>query len=454
MKRVALLAVAALFVLSTVCTASAVELNVRGGLDVHGDWLVNGDHNSDESDGDNFTARQRLRTWFDFVANENLKAVVGIESNTYWGEYGKGDFGSDGDSLVVKHAYLDFTEPTAGINVKAGLQTIAFPGIFGNPILDDDAAGLLVSKQINDMFAITAGWVRGYDLDTPYNEGKDKLEGDDVDVALLVLPVTADGFSVIPYFAYGWIGQGATEALIARNDTPEGLVSSNPKRPLTDDLSAIWLGANFSVDMFDPIVVAGDLMYGNVDGDCGQNDRAGYVFDLAVDYKMDMMTPELFFIYGTGEDDDATDGSELMPFIDDANWGASVGVGYGSMFWNSADGVAVGAPVGIWAIGGALKDITFVEKLSNTLKVIYAQGTNDEDLYKTGGAPDLGSSMGLSENDSFIEVDLITKYQIFEELVAALELGYINPDLDDNDHGGNVESDAIWKIATGFQYRF
>lgn len=62
-----------------VSSASATELKVRGNLDVYGMWSTNLlDHDSDYRDGDNYTTTQRMRAYFDYVASENLKAVLGL----------------------------------------------------------------------------------------------------------------------------------------------------------------------------------------------------------------------------------------------------------------------------------------------------------------------------------------------------------------------------------------
>jgi len=68
-------------------SASATELKVRGNLDVYGMWSTNlKDHNSEVSDADNYMTTQRMRTYFDYVADENLKAVLGLEIDNVWGD--------------------------------------------------------------------------------------------------------------------------------------------------------------------------------------------------------------------------------------------------------------------------------------------------------------------------------------------------------------------------------
>ena len=113
--------------------AFSANLAVRGNLDVYGIWSVNlKDLDSDFADGDNYSTTQRMRVYFDYVANENLKAVLGLEIDTIWGK-GDADWGTDlneGD-IKIKHAYMSFNLPDTAFNVQAGLQYVAMPSVFG-----------------------------------------------------------------------------------------------------------------------------------------------------------------------------------------------------------------------------------------------------------------------------------------------------------------------------------
>ena len=156
MKRFAFVALLAALCFGVASSASATELKVKGNLDVYGIWSANlNDFNSDVPDADNYATTQRMRTYFTFLAHENLKAVLGLEMDHVWGQ-GGADWGTDGKGEIeIKHAYLDFNFPDTQVNVKAGLQEVALPSVFGNPIFDDDAAALMVSAPINDMVGVT-----------------------------------------------------------------------------------------------------------------------------------------------------------------------------------------------------------------------------------------------------------------------------------------------------------
>ena len=92
MKRFALVALLAAMLFGLASSASATELKVKGNLDVYGMWSTNlRDFDSDNGDADNYYTSQRMRTYFTFLQSENLKAVLGLEINTDWGQGSGGD---------------------------------------------------------------------------------------------------------------------------------------------------------------------------------------------------------------------------------------------------------------------------------------------------------------------------------------------------------------------------
>lgn len=435
MKRFALVALVAALLFSVVSSASATELKVRGHLDVYGMWSANlNDFDSDRADGDNYMTTQRMRTYFDYVANENLKAVLGLEIDNVWGDNTDnvgGDWGTDGKrNIEVKHAYLDFTLPDTTVNIQAGLQYIALPGVFGNPIFDDDAAGITVSAQINDMFGVAVGYSRGVDED--YNtESAAGADRDDVDMAFIAAPVTLDGFSVAPYFAYAWLGQNT----LAGIDTDDNNVAD----VFASDDAELWvLGANAELTMFDPLTFAADLIYGQSDWEYeGEDiDSDGWYAALAASYKFDMLTATLFSTYFTGMEDDDDDLGMIPQLAED--WGLTPYIGGVRAFGTTYDTFS-GVDNAVWASGLKLAKITFIDKLSHDLTLVYAQGTSDED-----------ADVAFDEEDSAWEVYLVNKYMIYENLAAINELGFFAPDFDDDDR----EDDSSYFATVGFQYKF
>jgi len=437
MKRFALVSLLAAMTFGLAFAASATELKVKGSYEVMTEFSANlYDWDSDKSDWDNQYIAQRLRTYFTFQTNENLKAVLGLEMDSIWGG-GDSDWGTDvsqsfkadgssAGAIEIKHAYLDFNFPDTAVNVKAGLQFVSLPSVFGNPVFDEDAPAILVSAPINDMFGVTVGFTRGRDASTPYSAtAKSK---DEVDAAMLILPVTLDGFSATPYFAYAWLGENSGSTL----------------QGAADD-STVWvLGANAALTMFDPLTFAADLIYGE-----GKNDdykTKGWYAALAASYKMDMLTATLFGTYATGADD-KDDKDNFLPTLAEG-WGISPFFGGVRAFGMADDSYVdqalnvTGDGTGLWTIGLKLADISFVEKLSHTLVIAYAQGTSDKDAFATKG-------IAFTEKDHAWEVYFANQYMIYENLAAIAELGYAAPTLKYVD-----SEDPAYFGTVGFAYSF
>lgn len=439
MKRFAKVALLAAMMFGFVASASAgTELKVKGSLDVHGMWSSNlRDFNSDVNDADNYYTNQRFRTYFTYESNKNLKAVLGLEINTDWGQGTGGDWGTDGTSDTrVKHAYLDFVIPETVVNIKAGLQPIALPSVFGNPVFEDDAAALVISAPITDMFGITVGYTRGYDANDNYDSTASEVN-DNLDLFFLAAPIKLDGFAVTPYAAYANVGDAA-----APTSGQQALSSAVRSNLVAYDNANIWvLGANAKMTLLDPFTVAADLIYGQ-----GKNDdytTKGWYGALAASYKFDMLTATLFGTYATGADEE-TDKDNYLPTLAET-WTLTPYIGGARAFSTGASnaGFATGTlgdgidGTGIWTVGMKLDKITFVDKLSHSLTLAYARGTSDKD-----------AGRAFDSEDSGIEAYLVNSYMIFENLAAINELGFFAPHFEDRDE------DNSYYATIGFQYKF
>lgn len=444
MKRFALVALVAALLFSVVSSASATELKVRGNIDVYGMWSANlYDYDSDNADGDNYTTNQRMRAYFDYVANENLKAVLGLEIDNDWGDGSAADWGTDGKgNIEVKHAYLDFTFPDTTVNVQAGLQYVALPSVFGNPVFDDDAAAITVSAAINDMFGVSVGYSRGTDGSTSFTGSG--ADNDDKDMAFIAAPITMDGFSVAPYFAYAWVGKNTdntSDSIIIDED--EIVIKPASEGNLVDDLDIWVLGFNAELTMFDPLTFAADVIYG--EGDTDDYETKGWYGALAASYKFDMLTATLFTTYFSGADEDADEDNYLPTLAE--GWGLTPYVGGVRAFstsWDTFSGIDADMNLASWVVGLKLAKIQFIDKLSHDLTVAYVMGTNDEDALNSKD-----EGYAFDEEDSAWEVYLVNKYMIYENLAAINELGFFAPDFDDD-----REDDSSYFATVGFQYKF
>ena len=458
MKRLIMLAVLCAFVLSA-AAASAADIKASGAFINDAMWQSNWafkDKGGNNNDARVFNIKQRLDLAFDLIANENLKAVVFTRTEGTWGQ-GENAMGTTStDAIGLRRAYLDFNYPDTSVRVKTGFMSVALPAAVGGGsfILDEEAAAMMVSGDITDNVGFLAGFVRPY---------ANASKGDDfLDAYAVALPMNFEGFSLTPFGMYGNIGDGTAAADLAGTDA-EGLAAMNASSAGSgnDFENAYWLGLAFSMDLFDPFVLSADLNYGKVASDKEQNERSGWLFDAALEYKgFDFMTPEVFFAYTSGEDGNSTEGggsSERMASVDASNWAV------GSFFFGG-DTFLQGsmanreAYLGFWALGVSLKDIqSFAEGMTHTATILYAQGTNDKNVGTMSGGTNtdlIAYGSTLTEEDSLIEVDFNTYYKLYDELTVGVELGYLNLDTKESVWGADQKGGDAWKISTGIAYKF
>ncbi len=456
MKKLVVLAVLAAFILGTAGFASAIELQAKGNWRVHFNYFNTRDYNSD-SEIDKFRAMQRARVQFEFIASENLKGVLHLESgNTTWGAPGEGGAINDRRNIVkTKQAYLQFMVPSTPVTMRAGYQYFGLPATYTSHILDGDMAALAAIIPFNDMVGLTLAYARAYDL--TQGQANVKVE-DEVDVFAAILPISMDGVKLNPFAVYARWGKDFLNGAFGAEDADR-----NPFK----NANQWFAGLNFTVDMLDPFVIKGDFNYGSVK--LTDNMKAsGYMADVVLGYKLGMMTPELFFLYESGEDSKYSRGgdSKRMPTIHTDGWawggastyglyGSSFGAGSGLMRSAIAnlDGAsamdsywATEGSIGMWATGLKLRDITFVQDLSHTLGFLYAQGTNDT-----------ANTQLFTSDDKYYEVTFDHRYQMYENLALIAELGWGKLDLDKLTVGQSREDqakDSAWKAAIGLNYRF
>jgi len=479
MKRLVVLAVMVAFILGATI-ASAAQLSISGGdFRVHANYVKNPNFNKD-LDEDAFNLYQRFRVSFNFVANENLRAVTQLQfagdgSDARWGgkkraEPGLGRF----HDVNVRQIYLQFNVPNTQAAIKAGYQWWAMPNTLGSHIFDARATALVLSTPINDMVGLTLGYARSHDAETRLfdtRRGDFVKTQDEFDHFLAVVPVTMDGINLNPFVWYAragkYFGKATTEIGLG-----DPVIVTTPAFTSTGDernQNIYFAGINAKIDMFDPIVIYGDFNYGSADKrTSGGKGQAGWIADLAVAYKMDMFTPMVFALYESGESRSsgaADKKGKIMPRIGggtgDLNFTSfsTGGSQFGGTSWyaanNIVDGFASGA-TGKMAVGLKLKDISFMDKLTHEFMFAYHQGTNHKDNLAL-----------FTSKDKAYEVTFDTKYQVYENLAAILELGYLKPKLTSGTIGTvqlgeetfevdrkDLYDDASWKAAAGFRYRF
>ena len=512
MKKLMTLALAAAMMLGAATGANAIDFKAKGqwimsfDYGMHGDFAKskaarNSGYTNSKGNEDEFEARQRVRLQLDAVASEALSGTVFFEiGDQVWGQNDTGGaLGADNNSVVeLKRAYIDWMVPQTDLKVRMGIQGLALPAFTTNAsqILDDDVAAVSLNYQFNENVGLTAFWARPYNDNYGYKwNGKDagyQNYMDNMGMFAVLLPLTFDGVKVTPWAMYGMIGNNAWDAIDAGWDGSNGSFPKYTMRPypyannadITDINtskaygSAFWAGLPISVTAFDPLNIELDINYGYIEsmgrysvkqqntGDWRRGDtkREGWLVKALVEYKMDWGTPGIFGWYSSGDDGNVKNGSERMPtlsgcgnfmsFMGDGNYGWGDGRLYDRNLTYA----------GTWGVGLRLHDMSFVEDLKHSFRVAYWGGTNSPSMAKYVSSSygwDNGTPEGpyLTTNDGLLEFNLVNSYQIYENLEANLELGYIVNMVDDDTWKRSYRSDSYkkqdaWKAQLIFAYSF
>ncbi len=483
MKRISL-ALAALFLVGSVAQALAVDVKVSGSWDFAYSWVENSSFHSSKNGGENddtFGAYQRMRTQVNIIASEQLQGVLAFEIGTLrWGgsDYegaGGGALDADGVNVETRRAYIDWLVPNTDVSVRMGIQGVSLPfatELGCNPVFSADVAGVVVSAPVTDMVGVTAFWLRPFDAygsDTAAGNG-DRHYDDEMDIFGLTLPITGEGWNVTPWAMYANVG--ASSGFYDYMFSGDG---ANTNMAQNESSPAWWAGVAFKLEVFDPLTFSLDAMYGqldranvasmglNVDGNPypSESDNLGtkgWFVASALDYKLDWATPGIFGWYSSGDDADAYKDGKLgrLPVVGTDDGFGPTSFGFPGSMGPVGDSYASVSGTGTWGVGARLADMSFVENLSHTLRVAYYQGTNNVENARWMGAMPYGcDALYMTTRDHAWEVNFDHTYQIYENLTAYLELGYINLSLDQDVWGDEAhDTDDSWKAQVGFQYNF
>ena len=509
MKRFVTVALAGLLCIGSLDLAQAennIDVKIRGEWDFAFGWAENTSFAGSrqmgkrgERDDDNFMARQRVRTQINFIISENLQSVLMFEiGETNWGRdtgedgYNEGGgLGADGVNVKTKFAYLDWMVPDSDLHIRMGLQPLALPSAteLGSPVMGDDdgLAAIVANYAFTDSFGLTAFWARPYNLflnDTEADNGRHY--DDEMDMFGLVAQVSLDGLTITPWGVVAAIGSasGYFENLLNMtyrdpfDVTPAGysMLDSRGK----DSSIGWWVGLGTNVDVWDPLTFSFDVLYGSVgatdvttsDYDTNGNllasttqkwEASGWFIDARLDYALDWGTAGIFGWWSSGDDAKDRRKGKLgrMPIIGPQGFGPT------SFGFDGAFGIADGAIVsntgiGTWGLGVQIADMSFYEDLSHTVRFSYYRGTNDHEILNNHGAEgpamQFGDGWYMTDKDYAFEVNFDHTYQIYENLAAVLELGYIHMHLDKeawrNVGPGYNKTDGAWKAQLSFQYTF
>ncbi|WP_462399691.1 outer membrane homotrimeric porin [Desulfovibrio piger] len=507
MKKILTLMLAAGMLLGAASGAKAIDFKASGewlvGFGLGDGSLIKDVDNKKYHHDDTFNAGQRVRLQLDAVASESLSGTVFFEiGDQMWGNAESGGaLGADGKEVKVKNAYIDWMVPNTDLKLRMGLQAVAMPNVAGgSAIMDGDAAAVVASYQFNDNVGLTALWMRPLNDNYTGTNAAGEAYGngynnylDNMDLFALMLPLKFDGVELTPWAMYGMQGKntrfnegGVGTADGALDVTLPGYLPGMNEFALGKTGKAygsmFWAGLPVAITAFDPLNIEFDINYGYVEAmgrydvlkrgtDLvrGNSKREGWLVKALVEYKMDWGTPGIFGWYASGDDGNVKNGSERLPSIAGAGNFTSF-MGDGNLAWgtgyNFYDNNLTYA--GTWGVGLQIADVSFVEDLKHTFRVAYWGGTNSPSMVKYMGSGvawnDTTAAQDgpyLTTNDGLLEFNLVNSWQIYENLEANLELGYIVNMMDKDtwdksyiSEQRNWSKQDAWKAQLIFAYTF
>ena len=364
MKKIGMIALAALLVVAFTVPASAME-SVFGGY-----WrtrmVTQNDFSGDDSgDSDLTRVDNRFRLYYTAVLNDNLKFVNKFEYDSVWGDTIGGDFGADGKGqLEVKNSYVDAT--MGAFNAKVGIQGAALGRGF---LFNDDFSGLTLAFK-GETFSLPFMWLKAY-------EGNKDAQGDfdDLDVDYYALAPSfkvSDGIKLNPYVMWA---------------TSDDVSGWNPLyHPLDKKVVELGFSPGDELDiMFYGLDV--DMNFGGAslwftgiceDGDIADADVSAYLLALGGAYNFDKFDIHGQGFYATGDDDWADDDLEAFwvpsqsQYAGQSYYWAEI-LGYGIFDENGPDGFPYSDKISnIWAANLGTK-IKATEKMTIKFDVWYAE---------------------------------------------------------------------------------
>ncbi|WP_346664784.1 outer membrane homotrimeric porin [uncultured Mailhella sp.] len=435
MKKLITLVLAAGLVTAATSPASAVDLKMDG------EYLFQFQSGSEGFHGRNTDyAVQRLRLGMTLTASEQLSGYFQLQ-------VGEHDWGSDttgnNQGVFMRQAYIDWVVPGTEVTIRMGRHAFDLPAYASTSTMIADLVGdgIVASVPLGERYNVTGFWTR---LAREANGRGEKSEVNAPKYDLFGLVGTAkfDGFTASPWAIYGTRGDFVNEEGVRYNPdimTEQGNLSGSGRADM-----AIF-GAGFEWKPFDPVTLALDAAYGRVEYSASPDQEGWYAVGKAA-YAMSFGEPTLLGWYSSGDRKGRAMNSGQIPII----YGDFNGT---STYFNAAWGILGGHRSsfgGTWGVSAQLNGVSFLENLSHDFSVTYFAGTNSKHNGAYGDGYDY-----LTTEDSAVEFNMLSTYEIYKNLTTALELAYIVEDFDTSAaHGRSGSYKDDWRAALQFQYAF
>lgn len=423
------------------------------------------------------------------IASESLSGTVYFEIGAAtWGRAAKGGaLRADGNIVKIKHSYLDWVVPGTAIKTRMGIQRIFLPDYASeaSQVFDADVAGINVSAPLGDHAAVTAFWARPFNDNWSGGTNGTNRYLDNVDVFGLLLPLTFEGVRLTPWAMLGMVGSNAFRS----GDDYYGSGYGSGIGPSWYALpahkangtsayaygTAFWAGLTGEITAADPFRLAWSANYGAFNSGEEALDRSGWYASLLAEYKLDWGTPGIYAWYSSGDDDNPRNGSERLPSFDYNNECTSGFSGFGTLgTWTIGRDAVLGYTLaGTWGFGARIRDLSFIDKLSHTIRINFYNGTNaprmaryikgeldvpghaGRSLYGTASDFNNVNTNGgiyLTQRDYAAEFGIMSSYQIYDNLRLLVEANYIALWLDQSsDVWGGFSKDGSWHRANSIE---
>ena len=441
--------------------AAALEVNVSGqmvfqwgfrdGYDNYGDYF---DNEAYDTSSDHFFARQRARIQTEFIASENLRGVLQLQfGTTNWGDSGTGgQLDTTTETGKVRRAYIDWNVADTTLNVKMGLQEIALPSaVAGNPILDSHVAAIAVGAGLTDEITLTGFWARPYH-DTNLS-GWHEYKNNTMDMFGLVADFNYESVVFQPYIMYSRIGDWA-----GFNTVGSGYITH-------DNYSDYYLaGLALQVKPVERLTLGLDALYNYVknQGDpyhdpiTGRDEKyfdktSAWFVAFGADYALDFGTLGMVAWYATGDDyddfnRDKREFGTIHSISTNVSGFAPTRLAFQGAYAIGDDGLLSTTGAGTWGVGVHLKDFSFVEDLSHTVRLVYFQGTDDKKF--------ADNYISITTKDKAFEIDFDTTYQIAKGFKAIAEMAYVRLDMEDKVADIYEPRNHLWNVQLTLEYSF
>jgi len=492
MKKGMLIALAALLVLGMAVSApAATEVKMVGDALVYGSFFSNRNFTgwnaptwtsatptwskAGTKTEESFEIWERFRLRTDFVANEAVKFRLEMKVEDTWG-HGTYTAANPEVAIMIYGAFLQFKWPGCDVETTAGLQNIALPQsklFYGSPVFGDRMAALVVEAPLIDKtLSLMAGFGRLIDTNRTYDTTTTQVD-DELDAYFLALPITLEGFKATPWGTVAVAGKNANMFTIKSSQQNSSFYIDNLASAGTFASPALWknsqnaywwAGSAFEVTALDPIKFYADVIYGaGAESDRKKSRRQGWFLDAGVEYTgWDVLTPQAFGWWSTGEDGSTLNGSERMPMIR-PNWGPGNSFLFDDSQELGKDSNMGMSPVGSWGFGASLDNISFMQKLTQRLTFLYVHGNNSARAIRNlntlmGSNPYFQMGRDLTVDEHVFGVNFDSKYMILDNLAAVVETGWAHGDFQQSVWGHRLVSQSkegdTWKVSFGLSYKF